>query len=315
VEKIVLTVSEGEEGQRLDIYLVDQKVLPTRSQIQRLIEQERVKVNGFPSKASYKIDLADHITIEIPAPEESVIVPENIPVDILYEDDDLVVIHKRAGQVVHPGAGNKRGTLVNALLYHCKNLSGIGGVMRPGVVHRLDKGTSGVMLFAKNDKAHLHLTSQFEKKLTQRHYKALIFGKMKTGSGSFSEPIGRHPIQRKKMSVHSRKGKAALTYWEVVQSYEQMSLVRATLATGRTHQIRVHFSNAGHPVVGDSTYGGVKRMKGIVSLDLRRALQKLPALLLHAEHLSFTHPTTGKKMSFEVPLPDYFQRILKLLDE
>lgn len=313
MDRVFIKVTRNEAGERLDIYLVQKKVLPTRSQIRKLIDQEKIKVNGFPVKASYRINETDHILIEIPKAQESFLIPENLSIHILYEDRDLIVVNKEAGQTVHPGAGIKRGTLVNALLYHCKDLSGIGGVVRPGVVHRLDKNTSGVIVFAKNDKTHLDLAEQFKKRTVQRRYLTLVFGKMKDVSGTFSEPIGRHPVYRKKMSTKSRHGKSALTFWKVLESFEQMSLIEAILATGRTHQIRVHFSDAGHPVVGDSTYGGVRRIKGIVDLSLRRVIQKLPALLLHAQSLSFRHPTLGKTLSFQVPLPSYFQDMLKIL--
>ncbi len=214
--------------------------------------------------------------------------------------------------MVHPGAGNKRGTLINALLFHCK-LSTVGGVHRPGVVHRLDKNTSGVIVFAKNDQSHWNLSAQFQKKTVGRHYEALVFGKLKTPSGIFSESIGRDPVNRKKMSTRSKHGKAALTSWKVKEFFDQLTWVEAVLATGRTHQIRVHFSNAGHPVVGDSTYGGTKRALNIVDVELRREIQKLPALLLHAGYLSFRHPKTGEELSFHVPLPDYFIHILNIL--
>ncbi len=310
-----LKVESSDEGDRLDSYLVKKKLLPSRSQIQRLIEQEKIKVNGFAAKASYLVKAKDTITVDIPPPVESILIPENIPVNILYEDDDIVVVNKEGGMVVHPGAGNKRGTLVNALLFHCKNLSGVGGVIRPGVVHRLDKDTSGLIVMAKNDEAHLHLSHQFKERTIRRHYKTLVYGKFKETQGSFGEPIGRHPTQRKKMSTKSKRGKPALTLWKVVESFDQMSFVDAILATGRTHQIRVHFSDAGHPVVGDPKYGGTNRAKTIVDIKLKQAVSSIRALLLHSESLLMIHPKTGKEMRFEAPLPDYFLNILRLLHE
>ncbi len=310
-----LKVESSDEGERLDSYLVKKALLPSRSQIQRLIEQEKIRVNGFPAKASYHIKAKDTITVDIPPPALSILIPENIPVNILYEDDDIVVVNKDGGMVVHPGAGNKRGTLINALLFHCKSLSVVGGVMRPGVVHRLDKDTSGLIVFAKNDEAYLHLAHQFKERTIRRHYKTLVYGKFKETQGSFGEPIGRHPLQRKKMSTKSKRGKPALTLWKMVESFDQMSFIDAILATGRTHQIRVHFSDAGHPVVGDPKYGGTNRAKTIVDVKLKQAVSSLPALLLHSESLLMIHPKTGKEMKFEAPLPDYFLNILRLLHE
>lgn len=308
-----LKVELSEEGERLDSYLVKKKVLPSRSQIQRLIGQEKIKVNGFATKASYLVKAKDTIAIEIPPPAQSILIPENLPIDIVYEDDDIVVVNKEAGRVVHPGAGNKKGTLVNALLFHCKNLSGVGGVMRPGVVHRLDKETSGLIIFAKNDEAHLHLANQFKERTLKRHYKALVYGKFEQTQGEFSAPIGRHPVQRKKMSTKSRRGKPALTLWKIVESFDQISFVDAVLGTGRTHQIRVHFSEAGHPVVGDSKYGGGGRVKNIVDPTLKSEISRLPSQLLHSESLSVIHPRTAEVMKFYAPLPDYFQNLLRIL--
>lgn len=310
-----LKVESSEEGERLDSYVVKKKILPSRAQIQKLIEQEKIKVNGLSTKASHAVKAGDTIAIEIPPPTESILLPQNLPIHILYEDDDVVIVNKEAGRVVHPGAGNKKGTLVNALLFHCRNLSGIGGVMRPGVVHRLDKDTSGLILFAKNDEAHLQLANQFKKRTIKRHYKTIVFGKFKMTQGTFDAPIGRHPAQRKKMSTKSKRGKPALTFWKVLESFDQMSFVDAVLATGRTHQIRVHFSDAGHPVVGDPKYGGTNRAKNIVNPELKKAVMKLPFLLLHSESLSFIHPRTGEAMKFDAPLPDYFKKILDILHE
>lgn len=306
-------ITQEEQGERLDTYLVSKNILPTRTQVQKLILQEKIKVNGFPSKSSYRVKFQDVVSVEIPEPSKSVIEPQEIPLDILYEDTDVVVVNKPAGMVVHPGTGNKEGTLVNALLHHCKNLSGIGGVLRPGIVHRLDKDTSGVMVVAKNDQAHLHLSEQFKKRTIGREYQALIFGRMKEDEGNFNQPIGRHPHHRKKMSSKAKKGKEAKTYWKVLKKYDQLSLIQANLATGRTHQIRVHFSEAGHPVVGDTTYGGKNRIKNIINLKLRQAIEKLPAMLLHAKTLSFEHPKTHKRLIFKVPRPDYFDKILNIL--
>lgn len=308
-------VLSNEEGQRLDAYLALKNIVSTRSQIQKLIEKEKVKVNGFSEKSSYRIRFQDTISVEVPPPQKSFIEPKNIPIEILYEDEDLIVVNKPAGMVVHPGAGHKEETLIHALLFHCQNLSGIGGVLRPGIVHRLDKDTSGVMVVAKNDEAHLNLSEQFKQRTIQREYKTLVFGRMKEKEGSFDQPIGRHHHHRKKMSSKSRRGKEAMTLWKVLKEYDQMSLIQAKLKTGRTHQIRVHFSEAGYPVVGDATYGHKNRIKNMIDIKLRHMIEKLPAMLLHAETLAFDHPKTGKKLSFETPLPAYFENILKVLNE
>ncbi|HBQ21250.1 MAG: hypothetical protein A2Z91_00135 [Deltaproteobacteria bacterium GWA2_38_16] len=314
-----LKVTQEEAGQRLDAYLLSKGYLPSRAQIQRLIQGEKVRVNGFPSKSSYLIKEKDTITVEIPAPTESVMVAQDLPLHVYYEDEDLIVINKAAGMVVHPGAGNKEGTLVNALLHHCKHLSsigaGIGGVLRPGIVHRLDRDTSGLMVVAKTDQAHLSLSDQFKERTIRRHYETLVYGRMETPHGSFDSPIGRHPTQRKKMSSQSKRGKSALTVWEVLKAYDQVSLMKATLATGRTHQIRVHFSEGGHPVLGDETYGGKNRVKHIVDQKLKHAIEQLPYLLLHAKTIAFTHPKTHEILSFEAPIPDYFKHILEILDD
>ena len=314
-EPIFLKVTSEEEGRRLDGYLVYKKILPSRSQLQRLIEEAKIKVNGFPSKASYKIKAYDTISIEIPEPAESVLRPEDIPISIVYEDEDVVVVNKPAGMIVHPGAGHKHHTLVNALLFHCKFLSGIGGVLRPGIVHRIDKDVSGLLVVAKNDAAHLALSQQFKTKTIRRVYQALVYGRFESPHGSFDLPIGRHPVHRRKMSTHTKRGKSALTIWDVLASYDQMSFMKISLETGRTHQIRVHFSDAGHPVVGDMTYGGKNRARHLIDPSLKQAVEKLPALLLHAQTLTFQHPTTQKMMSFEAPLPEYFQAILRILHE
>lgn|SRR3989338_3163682 len=302
------------EGERVDTFLSQQPDMPTRSQIQKLIENQKIKVNGVTTKANHKLHLKDNVSVEIPAPTESILEPQDIPLNILFEDEDIIVIYKPYGIVVHPGSGNPDKTLVNALLYHCKDLSGIGGVERPGVVHRLDKDTSGVIVFAKNDTAHFNLSQQFQDRSIQRFYFALVYGRMEKKQGMFDSPIGRHPSQRKKMSSRSSRGKPALTFYDVQKEFEQISLVKVNLKTGRTHQIRVHFSEAGHPVVGDETYGGKKRVKNIVNMEVRTQIEKLPALCLHAAHLTFEHPRTKEKMTFEAPLPEHFQNMLHCLE-
>ena len=312
MERIYIIITSQDAGERVDTFLTHKKVLPSRAQVQKLIKDAKIKVNGFPTKPSYRLEEADHIIIEPPKPEASFLKPQALPLDILYEDEHVIVIYKKAGEVVHPGAGHKEGTLVNALLAHGE-LSPIGGVLRPGVVHRLDKDTSGVIIFAKTELAHRELSEQFQKRTVKRKYYALVFGKMRYESGFFNETIGRHPVERKKMSTRSKKGKSALTSWKVLEGFDQMTFIEASLATGRTHQIRVHFSHAGHPVVGDKLYGGAKRLSGIVDMNVRRTIQPLSALLLHAAQLQFQHPVTKETLLFEVPLPNYFKEILNLL--
>lgn len=308
-------ITPAHVGERLDSYLASLPEMPTRSQIQKMIQEIHIRVNGFETKPNYHIKEQDTICVDELSVRPSEMKPQALPLFILYEDQDIVVIDKAAGMVVHPGAGNREGTVVNALLHHCKNLSGVGGVHRPGVVHRLDKETSGVMVFAKNDEAHLSLSAQFKERTIQRRYLTLVFGRMGKTQGMFDQAIGRHPSQRKKMSSKSKHGKTALTHWEVKKEYDQLSLMSIKLMTGRTHQVRVHFSEAGHPVVGDDVYGGVKRTHQIVSLDVKNAIEKVSHLLLHAEFLSFKHPRTHETLTFQTPLPSYFKEVLDLLDD
>lgn len=304
-------VGRDEQGLRLDVYLSRRDPALSRSQARRLIDDGDALVDGKAARASHRLRTGETVSLRKPPPVPSEIVPEEIPLDIGYEDDAILVVDKPAGMVVHPAAGNFRGTLVNALQFHCRHLSGIGGVMRPGIVHRLDKGTSGLMVIAKSDEAHRHLSEQFKRRLVSKHYTALVHGNVRQDEGVVDAPVGRHPVERKKMSTASRRGKAALTRWRVLERFGAVTLLEAKIETGRTHQIRVHLSALGHPIVGDSVYGGSKRI--VESPALRAALKKLSRQALHAGRLSFAHPVTGKEMTFESAPPEDMAEVIDFL--
>jgi 23S rRNA pseudouridine1911/1915/1917 synthase len=306
-------VGQDEQGLRLDVYLSRRDPTLSRSQARRFIDDGDALVDGKAVRASHRLRPGEKVTLRKPPPVPSEIVPEEIPLNIRYEDDAILVVDKPAGMVVHPAAGNFRGTLVNALQFHCRSLSGIGGVMRPGIVHRLDKGTSGLMVIAKSDEAHRHLSEQFKRRLVSKHYTALVHGNVRQDEGIVDAPVGRHPVERKKMSTASRRGKAALTRWRVLERFGAFTLLEAKIETGRTHQIRVHLSALGHPVVGDGVYGGSKRI--VESTALRATLKKLSRQALHAGRLSFVHPITGKEMTFESPLPEDMAEVTRFLRE
>lgn len=313
MNKTQYTVSPEDAGQRLDLFLTLKHPSLTRSQIQRLIEEGLVKVNDKQAKASHKIREAEEIDISIPEPDAIEALPEPIPLDILYEDGEVVIINKQAGLVVHPAAGNYTGTLVNALLYHCKDLSGIGGKLRPGIVHRLDKDTTGVLIAAKSDNAHQSLGAQFKKHSIKRKYIALVHGVIKEDKGKIEAEIGRHQSDRKKMSVKTRRGKTAVTHFKVLSRFDQFTLIELTLETGRTHQIRVHLSSINHPVVGDQVYGGKERISGVKDPKLRKVIKKLGRQALHAAILGFIHPESKEYMEFQAPIPNDFQMVLDAL--
>ncbi len=304
-------VGENEQGRRLDVFLSQKDKDLSRSQAKRLIEDGEVLVEGKSARGSHLLKLGETVSLHKPPPVSPGIVPEDIPLDILYEDEAVIVVDKPPGMVVHPAAGNYGGTLVNALQFHCRDLSGIGGVMRPGIVHRLDKGTSGLMVVAKSDEAHRHLSEQFKNRRVSKHYTALVHGNLREDEGIVDAPVGRHPVERKKMSTKSRRGKEALTRWKVLERFGAFTLLEAKIDTGRTHQIRVHLSSIGHPVVGDSVYGGSKRT--IETPEMRAAVKKLTRQALHAGRLSFLHPVTGKEMSFESPLPQDISEVCEVL--
>ncbi len=300
----VKTFIAESESPRADLYLSGAISGITRSAIKKIIDDGGLVVNGKTAKSSQKISVGDKLVFTLPDPKESSVRAENIPLDIVYQDADLAVINKPQGMTVHIGNGNSEGTLVNALLYNLDSLSGINGVIRPGIVHRIDKNTSGLLVVAKNDAAHVNLSKQIENKTCHRSYIALLEGNLKTDSGTVTTYIGRSPSDRVKMAVVSpEKGKLAITDYAVIKRYEGYTLCRFDLKTGRTHQIRVHAKYLNHPIVGDDVYG------------LKSNKFKLSGQLLHAFRLSFVHPKTGKEMTFEAPLPDYFSAVLKKLKE
>jgi len=313
VEKIKLQVSENNTNIRLDIFLTSEELMFSRAQAQKAIKEGRVRVNSKNEKASFHVHTGDMVEIEKIDPVSIDVVPEDIKLDVLFEDMSIIVINKPAGMVVHPAAGNYSGTLVNALLFHCKNLSGIGGAVRPGIVHRLDKGTSGVLVVAKNDKAHIGLSKQFEKHSVKRIYSALAYGVMKESTGVINFPIGRHNTDRKKMSTITRRGREAITHWEVQESFDHLSFLRVILETGRTHQVRVHLSTIDHPIVNDLDYGTSKRLKIITDKWLLDAIKGLKRPLLHAGFLEFKHPESNETMNFKVPLTPDFSNVLNIL--
>lgn len=289
--------------QRLDVYLSRKDLGLSRSRIQKLISSGEVKVNGSVVKPGYKIRAGERIEVTIPGLEPLRVKPEKIPLDVLYEDKDLMVINKPKGLVVHPGAGRSSGTLVNALLHYGKDLSGIGGTLRPGIVHRLDKDTSGVLVIARNDFTHLALSAQFKKRRVKKEYIALVKGKVLKGQGKIEVAIGRHPVKRKKMAVGAKRVRRAVTNYRVLERFENSTLLEVTPETGRTHQIRVHLAHIGHPVVGDAKYGGKPRT----------VIVNLKGQLLHARKLGFVHPGTKEYMEFTAPLPEEMERIVAKL--
>lgn len=301
-ELVNLTVDGENSDLRLDKYLVSQLEDFTRSAVSKLIEGGQVKVNEKTASKNYKCKAGDRVEIEIPDPVELDVTAENIPLDIVYEDSDLLVVNKPKGMVVHPAAGNYSGTLVNALLYHCKDsLSGINGVIRPGIVHRIDKDTSGLLIVAKNDTAHLDLAQQIKEHSFHRAYQAVAYGNFKEDNGTVNQPIGRHPKDRKKMAVTFKNSKNAVTHYEVISRYEKFTHIRCVLETGRTHQIRVHMAYIGHPLAGDEAYGP------------KKVITQLNGQCLHAGELGFVHPRTKEYMEFTAPLPEYFTNFLKKL--
>jgi len=297
----MFTVTENERGQRLDRFLQMQMPERSRAFLQKLIEQGRVTVNGQPSKASYKVRVGDGVEVEIPPPRPLATQPEAIPLDVLYEDEDLIVVNKPAGMVVHPAAGNYEHTLVNALLHHCRGrLSGIGGVERPGIVHRLDKGTSGCIVVAKSDLAHDGLVNQFKARKVRKVYWAVCWGTFARHSGRIETVIGRSEHDRQKMSARVSRGRAALSEYRVLKQMAAFALVEVTPHTGRTHQIRVHMAHIGHPLVGDAVYGRARASE----IDVDRPM-------LHAYKLGFTHPRTGNWLEFEAPVPEDMANLCK----
>ncbi|MCL2592635.1 MAG: RluA family pseudouridine synthase [Defluviitaleaceae bacterium] len=295
-------ISEEYVGIRIDVF-ISERIEKSRSFVQKIIDNGEVLVNEKVVKSNYKLRLDDALNITLPEPEILEIQPENIPLDIVFEDDDLIVINKPQGMVVHPAAGHFSGTLVNAIMYHCRqNLSGINGVLRPGIVHRIDKDTSGLIVVAKNDNSHNYLSEQFAIHSIKRTYNAIVFGNMKTEELTVDKPIARHPKDRKKMAI-TKDGKRAVTHIKVIENFGKYTLIEANLETGRTHQIRVHLSSIFHSVLGDMVYGPEKQPF------------KLTGQTLHAKTLGFVHPTTKEYMLFESKLPEYFKNTISKINK
>lgn len=306
----------GRPSERLDRFLVE--VLPdlTRSQLKKLVDEGRVEIAGTPAKAGARLKGGEVLTVVVPPVASASALPQQIPLSILYEDCHLIVLDKPAGMVVHPAPGHQEGTLVNALLFHCQDLSGIGGELRPGIVHRLDRETSGVMVATKDDATHNHLAAQFHAHSITRRYVALVHGQLPQDTGLVDKPIGRHPTDRKKMSSKGRAGRRAVTHWRVLRRFDQdrMTLVELSLETGRTHQIRVHFSEMNHPIVGDPTYGNTGRSAALADTRLRQSIRALGRQALHARILGFIHPASGEYLEFESPLPPDMLEIIDYLE-
>jgi len=289
-------------GERADAFLARTVEDLTRSAAQRLLEEGAVTLNGRPVKKNYKTTPGDVLEVVLPDPEPVDVVPQDIPLDVVYEDDDVIVVNKPVGMVVHPAPGHPDGTLVNALLYHCKNsLSGINGELRPGIVHRIDRDTSGLIIAAKNDRAHLALAEQLQDHSLARVYHAIAVGGFREDEGTVDAPIGRHPVDRKRMAIDQKNGRRAVTHWTVLERFSGYTHIQCRLETGRTHQIRVHMASTGHPLLGDVVYGNKKPYPG------------LAGQCLHAKNLRFIHPTTHQSVEVECPLPDWFEAILNKL--
>lgn len=294
---------ENEEGERIDKYLAEMLEDKSRSYIQKLMKDKLVHVNGKPVKANYRLVLGDRVEMSMPEIKEPDIVAEDLALDILYEDKDVIVVNKPKQMVVHPAPGHYSGTLVNGLMYHCGDeLSGINGMMRPGIVHRIDMDTTGSLIVCKNDAAHQSLSEQLKEHSINRIYVALVHGNIKEDEGTVNAPIGRHPTERKKMSTQAKNGRTAITHYKVLERYGNYTYIQCKLETGRTHQIRVHMASIGHPLVGDQVYGPKKC-----------PFPKLIGQTLHAKTLGFIHPTTGEYVEVEAPMPEYFENLLKQL--
>lgn len=297
-------VNENEVGERLDKLIFSKLSDKTRSSIQKMINNENISVNNTIKPSSYKVKNNDSIEINIPEPQIIKTLPEDIPLDIIYEDDDLLVVNKPKGMVVHPAAGNYTGTLVNALIFHCgDSLSGINGLVRPGIIHRIDKDTSGLLIVAKNDFAHNKLALQIKNHSFDREYEAVVYGNIKDQSGSINAPIGRNPFDRKKMAVISKSSKMAITHYKVLERYNKFTHLRLKLETGRTHQIRVHMAYISHPVAGDAVYGP------------KKVIRSLNGQCLHAKMIGFIHPRSEKYIEFESKLPDYFKNFINRIKD
>ena len=294
---------ENQDGERIDRYLSEVLEDRSRSYIQKLIKEQYILVNQKPVKASYRLLLGDRVEITLPEVKEPDIVPEDIPLDILYEDKDIIIVNKPKQMVVHPAPGHYSGTLVNALMYHCNHeLSGINGTMRPGIVHRIDMDTTGSLAVCKNDASHQSLAQQLKEHTIYRIYVAVVHGRLRDDNGIVNAPIGRHPIERRKMSVNAKNGRKAVTHYKVLERFKNFTYIQCELETGRTHQIRVHMASIGHPLLGDVVYGPHKC-----------PFSNLQGQTLHAKLLGFVHPKTGEYLEVEAPLPQYFTELIDIL--
>jgi 23S rRNA pseudouridine1911/1915/1917 synthase len=305
-------VSQENAGSRLDLFLSRMSLELSRNQVQRLIDNNCILVNEKPQKASYRLRSKDQVLVSVPPAPPSQLEPEPLSLDVVFEDDHLIAINKPSGLVVHPATSHRTSTLVHGLLHHCDHLADLGGPLRPGIVHRLDKDTSGIIVVAKENSAYRHLSRQFKEKLVYKEYSALVYGHLRQSSGQFTDPIRRHPKNRKKMGIIAG-GREASTFWWLELLFGEVSLVKVVIKTGRTHQIRVHFAHARHPVVGDATYGGKKRVKSVQNPLMRARLSKVKRQMLHARRLALEHPATGETLDLSAPLPEDMTDLLQFL--
>lgn len=302
MNEIVMEITPEMEGERIDKCISNYLESLSRSYIQKIIKDGKAYVNDAVVKANYKVKVDDKVQFEIPDCEEPDIPPQDIPLDILYEDKDILIVNKPKDMVVHPAPGHYEGTLVNAIMFHCKDeLSGINGVLRPGIVHRIDKDTTGSIIICKNDEAHRKIAQQLKEHSITRKYRAIVYGRIMEEEGTVNAPIGRHPTDRKKMAINEKNGKPAVTHYKVLERFDKYTYIECQLETGRTHQIRVHMTSIGHPLLGDEVYGNAK------------CPFKLEGQTLHAMTIGFIHPTTGEYVEYEAPLPEYFEHLLQIL--
>lgn len=302
MNEIVMEITPEMEGERIDKCISNYLESLSRSYIQKIIKDGKTYVNDAVVKANYKVKVDDKVQFEIPDCEEPDIPPQDIPLDILYEDKDILIVNKPKDMVVHPAPGHYEGTLVNAIMFHCKDeLSGINGVLRPGIVHRIDKDTTGSIIICKNDEAHRKIAQQLKEHSITRKYRAIVYGRIMEEEGTVNAPIGRHPTDRKKMAINEKNGKPAVTHYKVLERFDKYTYIECQLETGRTHQIRVHMTSIGHPLLGDEVYGNAK------------CPFKLEGQTLHAMTIGFIHPTTGEYVEYEAPLPEYFEHLLQIL--
>jgi 23S rRNA pseudouridine1911/1915/1917 synthase len=308
-----IRVSEKCQGRRLDQFLSEMDLKLSRSQIKNLIERHLIFLNQKSAKPSARVKIGDIVSGSLPEPEPLSLKPEPLPLTVLYEDPFIIVIDKPPGMVVHPAYGNPSGTLVNALLYHCKDLAGINGVLRPGIVHRLDKDTSGVMVVAKDDEAFHHLTKQFKNRTVKKVYLAIAYGRFSQEEGLIDSSIGRHPSKRKRISIQTKRGRVAITRWKKVEEFDGCTVLEIFPETGRTHQIRVHLSSIGHPLLGDPLYGRKGRPGTIHDPVLRESVKRMNRQALHAQRFEFTHPRTGARVRFVSPIPQDMKEVLEWL--